>query len=249
MISSQLQSQFKDEKLLNTSVVVCRVDYKSSELVNVLASKVLAELHRMAPYASYSDVESMSVDDLRKYFNTLIWMRVNHCNDCYDQTYKPYKALSRYLAVPVLLYQVLLGLGRAYDDEFNIEFRPAYTIPQEDLLSTDEMESVSSVLRSFEGSGLKVVYGLPRDKTGELDFMAISHLGNEVLSYRKGHPVYGFLAAFLNTLELNEVTGTMCRILYGYESDYRYRIDRLVSLINHTESGQSRDGVGDEYED
>jgi hypothetical protein len=130
------------------------------------------------------------------------------------------------------MYQLLISVGKAYDKDFNLEFIPAYKVTGDNILSPEEMEALSSLFRQFNGVGLKCVVGMPNDTTGELDFMAMCHVQDEVVSYRKAHPVYGFLAAFFKQQELNKVTGTMCRVIYGYESDYKYQLDALFNAID-----------------
>jgi hypothetical protein len=149
-----------------------------------------------------------------------------------DRSTSGYRPVMRNVAIPVLFYQLLICIGKAYDSDYNIELFPVYSITEDDILSVEEMASLSQLFRSFENSGMKVVYGLPRDVTGELDFMAMSHVTDVIVSYRRSHPCFGFLASFVKQKQLNEVTGTMSRVVYGYESDYRYQLDALLSAIN-----------------
>jgi len=231
MISKTLQSKFEDSKILNAATVHVVVQLENSSLMKVLSDKLLAELVRVCPYAGYEPIAELESRDIERYLNTLTWMRVCAVTNSTDKSWSAYRPLKKYVAVPVLVYQLLLGIGVAYDKDFNLEFIPAYNVTQDDILSPDEMDKVSSLFRQFEQSGIKLVYGIPKGIEGELEFMSMSHVKEEVLSYRRNHPAYGFLAAFFKQQELNEVTGMMCRVLYGYETDYRYQIDALFNSI------------------
>jgi hypothetical protein len=197
-----------------------------------MASKLLSEVNRMAPYAGYSDVADLTTEDIEKYLKTLVYLRVCKVNETFNETTKLYKSLAKYVEIPVLAYQLLISIGKAYDADYNLEFYPAYNITQDEVLGVAEMEALSSLFRQFTSSGLKTVKGMPNAIDGELDFMAMCHVEDEVVSYRKGHPVFGFLAAFFRQSKLNSVTGLLCRVLYGYETDYKYQIDALFNAID-----------------
>lgn len=232
MLNDSLKSMFNDYKPMNKPTITVAVDFTETELVPVLAKKLKSEFERMAPYASHSVVSELTCTDIEKYLKTLTWLRVCKVLSSTSQSHA-YKALERRLAIPVLYAELLLCIGRAYDSQFNLEFVPAYSISEDDLLSADEMEVISSLFRQFESAGMKVVYGLPRKEEGDLDFMAMSHVSDEVISYRSNsHPVAAFFAAFFRQKQLNEVTGMMSRVVYGYESDFRYQIDALFDAMN-----------------
>jgi hypothetical protein len=184
----------------------------------------------MAPYASYAPLSEMTSKDIERYLKTTAWLRVCTVVGAADKSFSAYRLLGRRLAIPTLWYQVLVSIGRAYDKDYNIEFVPAYTITQEDLLSPDLMQEISNLLRSFEDRGMKLVYGIPAVQDGELDFMAMSHVDNVVLSYKQSHPVYGFLASFIRQQKLNEITGMMSRVVYGYDDDYKWYISELMHI-------------------
>lgn len=231
MINTNLQSMFSDSKNLNKATVTVEVDMTPSKLMDSLATEVLKELERIAPYAGYKDVSDLDVDDIHKYLCTLVWMRCEHVNEP-SKAFNPYKSLQRTVAVPVMAYQLLVSIGQCVDRDFSIEFRPAYSISEKDLLAPDQMAALSDVMSRLESNGMKVVYGMPREITGELDFMALCHVEETVVGYRKSHPVYGFLASFFEQKKLNEVTGMMCRVIYGYDSDYKLQIAQIFRALN-----------------
>jgi hypothetical protein len=232
MISTELQSAFNDSKLVNKPAITIHVEVSSTDMIDLMAKKLMAEFERMAPYAGYAPVSDLTSEDIARYLRTLLWLRVCTVLDTADKSSRCYQTLKKSLAIPVLMYQLLICIGRAYDSEFNLEFMPAYSITEEDLLSPDEMAGLSSLFRSFENSGMKVVYGVPFDREGELDFMAMSHVDDVVVSYKRSHPSYAFLASFVRQQKLNEVTGLMSRVIYGYDSDYKYQLEALLTAIN-----------------
>lgn len=231
-ILTTLQSELTDLKPVSASCVEVEVQFEEGALMHSLAEELYSEFERMSPYADYQPIRNLTSDDILKYLCTLLWMRVSDVNRATDKTWALYRPSVRAYAVPVLFYQILAGIGICYDRDFNLMFIPAYTISQDKLLSPEEMKSLSRLFRQFEDSGMKVVFGIPKSQDGELDFMAMSHVTAEVTSYRKSHPVYGFLASFVAEQQLNEVTGQMSRIVYGHDTDYKARLGALIRAIN-----------------
>lgn len=233
MLNSIVESMFKDNKPMNNPTVKVSVEMEPGDLLSDLARVTHSEVQRIASYSGQESMLSVDSEDILKMFKTLVYLRVNTVNHAEDRTFNAYRRVKKHVAVPVLMYQLLIPIGVAYDKDYSIEFSPVTKIAGEDLLAPQELEAISDVFRRLENYGFKVVYGIPISEEGELQFMAMAHVTDEVLSYRtKDHPVYAFLASFFKQQRLNEVTGTMCRILYGYESDYRYYIARLMNSIN-----------------
>lgn len=233
-ISAQLTSMFNDVKPMNDPTIECNVELSPSKLMGRLAQEILEEMKRIMPYVGYDSVSQLEVEDIEKYLSTLVWMRCEYASNTSSKAFGAYRASYKYLAVPVVLSQMLLAIGRAYDRDFAISFIPTYTIKESCLLSVAEMCAISDILRRMENNGLKLVYGLPNDVNGELDFMALCHVEGVVKGYRKSHPVYGFLAAFFEQKKFNEVTGMMCRVFYGYASDYEMHVSRLFYAMKTT---------------
>lgn len=232
---------FNDAKLMNDPSVECNVELTPSRLMDRLAQETLAEMTRIMPYAGYKEVSDLEVDDIVKYFHTLLWMRcqyvtsrVRTTSETASKAFAPYRSLYKHIAVPVVLSQMLLSIGQAYDNDFALKFVPSCTIEGDRLLSADEVCALSDIFRRMENCGLKLVYGLPNDVNGELDFMALCCVEGVVKGYRKSHPVYGFLAAFFEQKKFNEITGLMCRVFYGYVSDYEMHVTRLFQAMSTT---------------
>lgn len=231
-VKAALESELQDFKPSSAACVKVTVHFEKGKLIASLGSILYREFERMVNYANHPVLARLSEKDIQSYLCTLMYLRIAKASSTEDKTTIGYRPYYRTYAVPVLFYQLLVSIGVCYDRDYNLEFVPAYTIEQEDLLSPQRMKEISDEFRAFEDRGMKIVGGLPKDPSGELDLMAMCHVTDEVVSYRKSHPVYGFLAAFLAEKELNQITGTMCRIVYGYETDYEARLRILMNAIN-----------------
>jgi hypothetical protein len=228
MIDQKLINVFEEDKQVTEPTVKVTVELSLSDVMTEMASALLDEVIRLTP-PRMKDVENLEVGDILHYLNTLVWMRTIHVTHNRFPTGKEdYFSLYREVTVPTLLYQVLICIGKAHDDDYGIEFVPSVSFEADMLLAPSEMKVVSDLLYRIEANGLMAVNGLPKDKEGELGFMAMQHVSGQVTSYRKDHPVYGFLASFFTQETLNEVTGSMSRVIYGYEQDYKYRVRRLI---------------------
>lgn len=230
-ISDQLAKQFANEPISTQATLTVRVNVEPSNLVGDLAFVLHNELHRVLGSAGTHLLQDVAAEDVRKYINTVIWMRVNHVNGVRDNVTKEYAAQYRRCAVPVLVYQLLIGIGEALDRDYGLRFIPEIDLDANDILGPADFIKLSNVMFAAQNNGFKVVGGLPNNPIGELPFMAMQHVSQTVTSYRKDHPVYGFLAAFFKQEQLNSVTGTMHRIVYGYESDYAVNLAHLASAI------------------
>lgn len=229
-INPKLTSMFNDVKPMNDASVEINVEMNPSSLMEHLAKETLNELTRLVPYAGYVEVSELTYEDILHYFCTLVWMRCQYVVESSSKAYTEYKTLAKYIAIPVVFDQLLLVMGRAYDSDFALRFIPQYTISEDCLLAPSEVRAISDLFTRMEKQGLKVVYGMPNDRNGELDFMALCHVEGVVKGYRRSHPVYGFLAAFFEQKKWNEITGMMCRVFYGYRTDYEMHIARFFSV-------------------
>lgn len=230
-INSSLKSRFDDFKLSNSPTLEVRVSFPPSRLLSDLADAYLAELIRVADFAGSRLLDDVTGEDIRKYLSTLCWIRCCHSVGAPpdDKLYRLYRKFRKFVAVPVLYYQVLIGIGQAYDADYAIRFVPDTTVSRDDLLSPEEMQRLSDIFFNLQNSGFQVVAGTPNDIEGELGFMAMAHVEEEILSYRRSHPVYGFLASFFSSQEVSAALGALVRVEYGYESDYRVLISQLIS--------------------
>lgn len=229
-VSDKLLKAFDNEaQPLKSSAVTVTVDVQPSDLVSKLAQVISEELIRLANHGMLDVVNEIGTEGILKYLKTLLYLRVLHVNGELRGSMSSYSKSTNYLVVPTFFYQLLIEIGEVRDDDFNIVFKPAYSIESSDLLALDELMSISDFLRRFPT--LSVVSGMPNDKSGSLEFMAMQHVSHEVTSYRKDHPVYGFLAAFFEQQQFNEVTGTLHRIHYGSMEDYSLMMTTIMSRL------------------
>lgn len=229
MLNADIQKFFEDKKPTLEGGLEIQAQFTSSELLKQLGSSYADEVARLN--TSGSLIYDQLDDELMfKYFNTLVWMRIAYIRN--DKTFSPYREASQFIVVPVLAYQLIISIGKVHDGEWNIHITPSYTTDGDDILSIDELTRVSSLLRGLENNGLKQVTGLPRDKQGDLEFMVMQHINDKVTSHQVSHPVYGFLAAFLQSTGNRAVYDQVQRIHYGTLIDYQARLSHLLPTIN-----------------
>lgn len=230
MVNGTVQSVFNDSKLMNEATIDIAVEMNPSALTVKLAEEIYSDMSRIASLTGIHDLDVTS-EDILKYLKTLTFIRVGLINKDQNKALSSYTRLARHLSVPVMFYQCLVSMGVAIDRDFSIKFHPVYSIDSKDLLSPETMESISDLMLRMETNGLKITEGLPLDTEGDLDFMALSHVEETVKGYRRSHPVYGFLAAFFAQHTLNEITGMMCRVVYGFESDYNLYVTSVYKAL------------------
>lgn len=231
MINSTLMSKFNDSKTMNIATINVAVEMNPSSIASKLSQEIHADMLRIASLTGVSDL-SVESDGILKYLKTLTFIRVGLVSVDRPKALSDYVKIAKHLAIPVMFYQCLIAMGVATDRDFSIQFYPVYSIDSEDLLSPDVMLMISDLMIRLELNGLKICLGVPSERDGELDFMALTHVADEVLSYKRSHPVYGFLASFFKQKELNEVTGMMCRVLYGYETDYALYVTSIYQALS-----------------
>lgn len=186
---------------------------------------------RIASFTGVSELP-MESEEVLKYLKTLTFIRVGLVSEDRAKVLSDYVKIAKHLAIPVMFYQCLIAMGVATDNDFSIQFYPVYSIDSDDLLSPETMLEISDFMKRLEMNGLKLCEGVPKEQNGELDFMALTHVADEVLGYKRAHSAYGFLAAFFRQKEFNEVTGMMCRVLYGYESDFELYMTSIYQALS-----------------
>jgi len=231
VINDKMQSMFNDFNQVNEPTLRITVNFVGSSMVDALAETLRREMIRVAGFAGETILHGLTVDGIRRYLTTLSWMRCVRVAGISNKTTLAYRQFTRSIATPVIWYQVLIGIGKAYDRDYSIEFVPGTSISESDLLAPEEMQMISDLMFSLQNNGFKVVAGIPLDEEGELDFMAMAHVEETVLSYRKTHPVYGFLASFFASEEVSKALGALVRIKYGFDSDYRVMLSRVVASM------------------
>lgn len=211
------------------SMVKHIVELKPSRLFEDMAKFESMEMTRVMRFTDNKLV--LGEEEMVKYINTIIYLRTLQVTN--DKKYtQDYRAVSRSLNIPVRLYQIVLSLGEATDRDYGIMFIPTFTINSEDLLSPEELKEASFRIGMMIQEGYLVVEtGLPREITGELGFMAcLVSTDEKVYSYRKDHPVYGFIASFFDSTIMNAAFLQEYRIYYGARTDYESVLSRIYRV-------------------
>lgn len=229
MVDTNVASLFNDDKLMNDPTIVVEVNLSCSKMVDCLAKVEMDEMFRVAGASGARLLADITADDIRNYLSTLGWLRRIEATHARSKATMPYLRFVRNVAVPTLWYQVLIGIGEALDRDYSIKFVPGTTIGSDELLDPGKLQAISDVMFQLQNNGFKVVAGVPKGAEGELDFMAMCHADEVVKSYRHSHPVYGFLASFFASHEVSTALGTLVRVTYGFDSDYRVALARIVA--------------------
>jgi len=157
--------------------------------------------------------------DWNRYLKSLMWLHVNNVNGSVPHSYK---FLVREVEVPALYETILAQVGVVVDKDFGIRFVPNIDVDAEDLMSPFEIMESSQFLLVLSELGIRTVKGLPNPKdSGSLGAMASSLVeSGDILSYRKDHPVYGFIAACFEFDHLLQLMSGALRIKYGSISEF-----------------------------
>lgn len=231
MLNAKLQSMVEDFKPVTKASLEVTVNLQCSGLTTKLANTLRGEMIRVAGSAGLMETSDISAEDICRYLSTLSWLRRVQVTHSWDKVSTPYRKYVRNVACPVIWYQILLGMGNAVDRDYGIAFKPGSTIEADDLLDPDTLSDISDVMWRLQNNGFRIVGGIPLSEEGELDFMAMCHVEDTVLSYRRTHPVYGFLASFFASREVGDSLGALVRVRYGYDSDYGVLLSRIVAGV------------------
>lgn len=173
---------------------VVPVTFKSPKLVNEYSHLLSQRLN-----FSFSVRRNFDEDEICKYFNTLLALRVSYVRQQnllnatkqYDR-----RMYSEAVTVPAVLNVLLNQVGRVVDDELGIEIIP--TIANElPLLDPKRFNEMSAELRDLRAIGEAYATVLPRDRKGDPLFMSLSMAHEQVVGRDpKVHPTQVFLGAF-----------------------------------------------------
>jgi hypothetical protein len=216
-----------------TNVVRTTVKIDPSVMFDTLAQEYTREFDRVGNTQLSVDTGHFIMTDIvNRYFKTLLWLRCNHVNSGNGYT-QAYRRLYDKVTVPTVVYAVLNTIGEVEDMAYGMQLNPSYSPNAKDLLSPSELEDLSIKLRSLVANGLKAVTGLPRPRTGAIEVMACMLATQEVLSYRKDHPLYGFLASFFEFSGVERVIGQQIyRIRYGFIPSYQSALKDLIFTMS-----------------
>lgn len=234
-LNSGLVSAFEGKKPTRKPLIQVTVPLSTTYIVETLAQAIEKDLMRISDWIGTEVSDTLSVENLTKYLVTLAWLRTSFCNyNTQDlKALKNYKVVRDRLAIPTLFYQVLISIGVIEDTDYEIEFIPSMEIDGKELLDPDSMLEISNELHSFRACGFKMVQGLPRDPSGDLEFMAMQCLEDEMItSYRDSHPVYAFLHSFIRNTEVISITDGLSRYFYGNVASYRASLFSVYNAVS-----------------
>lgn len=226
-IQKMLEERYQPVLPVNT--VVVEVTLEPSNLFREAANVYFLEGERVMRFTSNPNF-SISEDEFLNYFSTLLYLRVARVNGVQDATTKNYMADFRTYNVPAFIHNLLSSIGKAIDYDFGFEFVPKVKVDVNSLLGASEMRDISKRLAMMAREGLVCVdTGISLLPTGELALMATMNISEEILSYRKDHPIYGFYAAFFKHNLVSEMLDPkMLRIKYGSANDYNMLVQQIV---------------------
>jgi len=160
--------------------------------------------------------------NLKDYLYTLLYLHVCNVNDYRPNGYQR-KFYSKEVAIPSAFITFLAQIGEVTDRDMGLIFQPQMEAASDRLLAESEMREISYELFAISDLGLSLEKGLPDpSKCGSLGTMAAVLVeSGDILSYRKDHPVYGFVAAVCQFNELVNVLGIQgLRVRYGTIGEY-----------------------------
>jgi len=223
LITEEFSSLFP-EKGLAVGFMKVDVIIRPNGLLTELAYEYEKEVKRLTRFT----VGEVSDLDFIKYFTTLLYLHVKRVN---GDGLGEYLRFSRQIFIPAAFATVLMQIGTVEDLDFGLKFIPKIEVSAKEIMSPGDLEEMSLLLRSLESYGLVCVHKFPRpEDCGSLEAMAASLIeSGDVLAYKQGHPVHGFITALLNISATKEVLGVEAlRIRYGTLSHYQTLLGAFV---------------------
>lgn len=164
---------------------------------------------------------NVSSEEMLKYLNTLLLYRIQYING------QRVPQESRSLMIPALVALTLNNIGKVYDKDYGVELIPVLE-GEIDVMDIKEALLFSrQKLLLAEDLGFELVEGLPKDRTGEANFMFFHFSGDSILRHNNAaHPGYAVLAAFFKMQQLTEVLSF--RSSYGLQAEYKEMLTGLI---------------------
>lgn len=230
-IIDQLKARLQEQAptILPKNLLEVVVDLAPSRLFQDAARVYSLESQRVTRFTG-NDNFVISENEFERYFITLLYLRVMRVNNVQNNVTNMYRGDIRNYYVPAFVHTLLTSIGIAVDRDFGFKFVPSVTVEADMLLSAQEMRMLSDKLSFLSREGLTCVdTGISVRPEGELSFMAVLNISEEVLSYKKDHPVYGFYASFFKHQVVDSVINpSHFRIRYGSEDEYATYVKYIV---------------------
>jgi len=215
------------------SMVNVRVNVKPSRLFDVMVKAFVKDYVRVRSRIP----GEFDVPDFKKYLYTILYLHVSGVNEERPRGYN-FRFYSKKIAIPSAFITFLSQIGIVTDRDVGLIFQPQMEAEAGELLSESELREISDELFRISDLGLSLEQGLPDPtKCGSLGAMAVAMLeSGDILSYRKDHPVYGFVAAVCQFNELTEVLGVGgLRVRYGTFSEYEMVAKTFLKAVDYEE--------------
>lgn len=225
----QQELEAKAGAILPKNLLTVEVSMKPSTLLEDAAAVYAQESERVTRFVS-NDKFIITSDEFYKYFTTLLYLRVARVNGTENSTTKLYKYDIRGYNVPAFIHTLLTSVGIAVDRDYGFKFIPSFEPDVSKLFGPEEMREISLKLSFLNIEGLTCVEtGISMRPEGELSLMAVLNIEEEILSYKKDHPVYGFYASFFKHKVIDDVLNpSVLRIRYGVEQEYATYVRYIV---------------------
>lgn len=201
----------------------------SQETLIVKLSRAISdtqvEIYISAFNNAFAKVNShLSVDPVtfKRYINTIAKWRVDSVNG------KKVPLEAKQVLIPSVYAVAILHVGKVYDPEQGIHLVPELELKDEDLLSKEEMISLSdSKLRLLRDLGCSFEYGIPRDPEGSLEAMYFHFAEQQALRHdNKCHPGFAALASFFEFQQVQTILSH--RVSYGYISEQDLILRQII---------------------
>lgn len=214
---------------LPVNTVIVEVQIEVSDVFRDAARRYSLEADRVMRFTSNTAYQ-ISEEQFLQYFTTLLYNRVMRVNGVQNEVTRTYRNDMRNYLIPAFVSTLINSVGRATDADYGFTFVPKMNIAVGDLMPADEMRLLSTKLKTLNVEGLVCIEtGIAMQPEGDLSFMATLNIGNDILSYKKNHPIFGFYAAFFkHTILTDTIEPKTLRIRYGAESDYKMYVQNIV---------------------
>lgn len=198
----ELGTQLEGLKPTYLSWHIVPVVFTSPKLVNEYSHLLAQRLNFSFPVP-----RNYNEDEVAKYLNTLLAIRISYVRQQKFLTSKKYDRFqySEAVTVPAVFNVLLNQVGRVVDDELGIELIPAIA-DELPLLDSKRFNQMSIELRDLRAIGETYATVLPRDRKGDSLFMSLSMEDEHVVGRDpKVHPTQVFLGAFYEAVVTDDV--------------------------------------------
>lgn len=203
------------------------VDFSTSNIFNEISDIIADDANWIARAELNAGAKYIDPAHMVKYLRTLVFMRVSWVNNSLTADYRQ---IRDQLFIPSFFGVIIPAIGEVDDKEDGVVLTPVFNYSDKEFdklfLGPKDMLELSRKIGRIVDDGFKASRGWTTDKTGELDFMALTVIENTVKSYRRGSKTMAIYAALFTKMALERVT-LPYRVTYGKVSQYRMDLSTL----------------------